>query len=869
MSGQDTRAETPPPRSPQRRPRRAALIALAWVVGVLAVVVTLVLAAALILNSAAGHRFLAARLAKLKFDGLSVQVGRIDGSIWGRMVLRDVTLRDDQGIAAASPAITIDWEPSALIHRQVLIEDASSSLVRLIRKPHLKPSKTKSKAPKLAYTIHRLEVADLALGPALTGVRRDVALLASGDFRRGRVRLEATARAKASPQGPSGDVAAISLDAEPKANRLQISVHVHGPKGGVIDRLMKLGAPIELDLAGRGDWSDWRGAASASVGGAPILGAALTARSGSFAAAGSAQPGRIFHSLSALTSPVLRFDLAASVQGSQVGVSGWLATGAFQATASGAVDRKRRLLENVKVQASLVDLSALSPKLKGQDARISLFADGPYARPLIDYDLSASSLGYGAIVAETVQAHGRSVRVSNGTVQIPVSLTAARVAGFSKTAGPLTHVALSGEVTISSGGALRARLQLRSDHLSALVSLQGSQRKRTYSGSLSGRADAQAVSRLGLNSVLGGAVSFSTDFASSPAAPAKLFHLQATSPKLRVTGGEGSYSAGGAISGRASVAYSKIGAAQVMLGGTVHAPRAHISAARLKRPIPLTDLEVDLASAPGGWRLSGSARTAYGPAALDALIETGKGGLSIAVRRAGVAGITLAGTLTRTAEGPFAGLLTVGGDGLSGTIRVEAAGSAQAAKLALRARNARLPLSPPIEVSSGEVEAAVTLRPGAPSISGSARLVGVRRGGLSLASLKARFTSRSGTGTASVALAGESGAPFRFAGDADFGGGRIRLTGQGEIAHVGLRLAAPMEVTHQSGAWRLAPVTILTSGGRMILAGSYDGGLALSAKLQSLDLRLIRVIRPGLTLGGRLSGEIELRQAKGAAPSGT
>ncbi|MGH7016328.1 MAG: translocation/assembly module TamB domain-containing protein, partial [Caulobacteraceae bacterium] len=868
MGAEEAPPEKAPSRRPPRRPGRAAFIVLAWIIAILAFLAALVAIAALYLDSGPGHRFLARRIAGLKFDGLSLRVGRIEGSIWGRLVLEDVALRDDKGVAARSPRIVIDWRPGALAHRQILVEAASADLVNLVRKPDIKPSKTKSRMPSLDYAVRRLSVADLALGPALTGQRRDVFVLASADIRRGRVRLDLDAQALATKRASGGDVARVRLEADPKANRLALALHIAGPAGGVIDRLLKLGAPVEFDLAGRGDWRGWRGRAAGAVGAKRLIDAQLFEASGAFSAAGTARPGVVFKSLAPLASPSLRFDLGLSFKGPQIGLNAWLASNALQAKATGALDRKKRVFEAVRVQASLTDLSALSRKLSGKDARLSFFVDGPLARPLIDYDFSASSLGWGAVTARNVQAHGRSARIAAGGVEIPISLTAASVAGFSKTAGPLTNAALRGTVNVRTNGALSASLQLRADHLSLLVDLTGSERSKSWSGTLSGRADAAAVSRLGLGGALGGPVLLSARFASSPAVTLRLFDLEARSPKLRLTAGEASLAPGGGVVGRAMVAYADYGLAQVSIGGRLDALRAHVSAASVKRPIPLIGLQVDIAKAPGGWRLSGSARSTYGTLAFDAVVETSKGGLSIALSRAQLAGLSLVGDLTRTAAGPFVGRLALAGDGFSGTLTLSAEGRAQSAALVATARNARLPLSPPIAIASGEVETSAILRPGAPDFTGRLRLEGVERSGLALGSLDASFTWRDRAGQANLSLAGQSGAPFRFAGKADFTSERVRLSGAGEIAHVKMAIAAPAEATRLGGVWRLAPVTVLTSGGRVILAGSADGGVNLSAKLQSLDLRLIRAIRPGLTLGGRVSGDLALQIPKEGSPAG-
>src|SRR5256885_11746150 len=69
-----------------------------------------VIAAALVLlDSAPGHRFIADRIARLETaSGLRVRIGRIDGSVFGRSVLRNVAVADTRGTFLTSPAIKLD-----------------------------------------------------------------------------------------------------------------------------------------------------------------------------------------------------------------------------------------------------------------------------------------------------------------------------------------------------------------------------------------------------------------------------------------------------------------------------------------------------------------------------------------------------------------------------------------------------------------------------------------------------------------------------------------------------------------------------------------------------------------------------------------
>jgi translocation and assembly module TamB len=863
----DETAARPP--APRRSPGRLALLVLAWSAGALLTLAILLAAGALFLDTAPGHRFVAAQIAAMDNDGLHLRAGRIEGSIYGRMVLRDVVVTDGQGVVATSPAVVLDWAPGALASRHVLLNELSADLVDVQRRPQLRPSTGKSNLPTLTYTVKRLAVGSLVLEPALTGQRRAVSIVASADVVDGRTRLAADARTRSLPGSPAaGDLAMVRLDAEPDADRLDLAAHVFGPKGGVIATLLKLDAPVALDVAGRGDWRDWRGRAQAALGGASVLDAALAAQNGRLSAKGAAEPGRLVASLAKLTSPAVQFDLAATLQGPRVALQGQASSSEFTAQVAGGVDRDRRVLQGLRVNATLLEPSALSPQLTGRDVRLALSLDGPFARPLVDYDFTAQSLGYGKIVAETVAARGRSARAADGSVQIPVSLTAARLSGFSSSAPPLTAISLTGPVEIRSDGGVAADLQLRSTRLAASLTLRGSQRTATYAGALQARLDAAAVQQLGLGPALGGAATLGANFESSRRTPIAVTNLRLASPELSISSARAAYQADGRISLAASVLSAKYGAAELTAAGALEALQAHLSAPNPKLPVPVTRLEADLKPAGGGaYRLTATGASPQGPLTLDAVVRT-RAPLTVALNRAQLGGLTLAGTVTRSAAGPFTGALTLAGDGLNGALQLLAQGQVQAASLQLRAANASLPLARPLLIRSGQISGKAVLYPKAPSFSGRADLADVQQGGVALTTLRADAAYRAGAGRATFTVAGDTGASFQLSGNASMTPTLVRLDARGAVEGIKLKLAAPAQITHDGPTWRLAPATIVTSNGRLVLAGAYGNGASLTAQLQQVDLALVRAVKPDLGVSGQVSGDAAFNLPKAGAPTG-
>ena len=65
--------------------------------------------------------------------------GRIDGSLYGQMVLSDVRVADPKGVFLTSPRLSVDWRPFAFVDNHVDVRTLSTDLVTLARRPELPP----------------------------------------------------------------------------------------------------------------------------------------------------------------------------------------------------------------------------------------------------------------------------------------------------------------------------------------------------------------------------------------------------------------------------------------------------------------------------------------------------------------------------------------------------------------------------------------------------------------------------------------------------------------------------------------------------------------------------------------------------------
>jgi len=88
-------------------------------IGVAAVVALLLIVVAggyMWLDTQSGRAFVARQVAGFELkNGLHIRIGKIEGSIYGGAILRDVRFHDPKGDFARSPEIKLDWRPFAYL----------------------------------------------------------------------------------------------------------------------------------------------------------------------------------------------------------------------------------------------------------------------------------------------------------------------------------------------------------------------------------------------------------------------------------------------------------------------------------------------------------------------------------------------------------------------------------------------------------------------------------------------------------------------------------------------------------------------------------------------------------------------------------
>ncbi len=232
-----------------------------------------VLAALLVLlDSAPGHRWIIDRVQNLETaSGLRIRIGRIDGSIFGKSQLRNVSIADSDGVFLTSPNIKVDWTPGAWLENKLTIDRLTAERVALIRLPKLKPSTRKGPIlPGFDIHVGDFRIDRLDIGAGVGGKPRSGSVHGKADVRSGRALVELAALVN-----NGGDRLAFHLDAEPDRDRFDIGARIVAPGDGLIPALVGTRRSIDLAIGGRGSWTRWRGTAALDLSNRPTARLAL------------------------------------------------------------------------------------------------------------------------------------------------------------------------------------------------------------------------------------------------------------------------------------------------------------------------------------------------------------------------------------------------------------------------------------------------------------------------------------------------------------------------------------------------------------------------------------------------------------------
>ena len=884
--------------------RRHPAVTLARWAGVVLLGVAVLLGAFLLwLNTDPGRRFLVRQINSFEtVSGLQVGVERIEGSVFGELTLHGLTLADPQGAFFRAPVAELDYRPFAYFRNHIDIRSLVIPQARLSRLPALRPGDPDAPLlPDIEIDVGRLHVGRLLIDPAVTGRRHLLTLDSRIMIYNGRAEFALGAATVLAPGFAGGDRLALQLDAVPAENRLAIGLTAQGPGDGFIAGLVGTDRPVAAHVAGRGDWANWRGRARAALGGQGLADVAITGRDGTFTFEGPLRPGLILTGpAQRLADPLVQLNLVSTFENRRADLRLRAYSRVAAIAADGLVDLGQNRFQDLRVAARLIRPGAIAPDLSGRDVRVAMILNGPFATPGVAYRLDAASLSFGGATIEGLRASG-SARVRAEDVIIPVAARASRILGFDAVAGgTLANVTMNGQIGLAGTRLVSDNLLLRSDRVNARVALAFDLAEGRYLAAVQGRVNDYLVNGVGLFDVttdldmtsgaggfgltgrvaarskridnetvrdlLGGVATITARIAMEPSGLIRVADIRLAAPSLSVASGGGVYRPNGTIDLRLSGVSDAYGPLVVHVTGQAAAPRIALTAARPGLGIGLTDLRATVRATAQGWAIEATGQSAYGPFSADVVIASNRGPMTINVNRLTFAGVDFRGRLVQTRAGPFAGTLTLAGQGLEGSVRLSAAGRYQRLDIAATANGARTPGDVPIIIQRGFVNATIILTP-QPTITGDAQLAGLSSGDLLVQRARLRVNLQGGSGRAQLFAEGRRAVPFRVAANAAIAPDLIRAAMRGHINNIGFRFAQPATIRREGAAWTLAPVTVALERGRIRLAGRYGEGLIVQSRLDGFDLSMLNAFSPGLGLGGQATGSLDFAQpADGGFP---
>jgi translocation and assembly module TamB len=876
-----------------------------WIGGALAVLVLPVLLASAFFATPIGKRFIADRIAAVApASGLRFTVGRIEGDIYGKAVLRGVVVRDPKGAFLTIPEVRLDWRPLNWLWSGLDIREVTARRGRLTRLPELLPGDPDAPLlPDFDIRVDKLAIDDLTIAKGLATAREERADVTGRiDIRKGRALVDARARLGAE------DRIALLLDAEPDGDRFELAGDYRAPAGGVVAGLAGLTDGYAGRIVGDGTWAKWRGALVArrigSGAATPVAAFRISNDAGKYAVLGRLRAGLAGETLTARalgpsTALAAAFTLEdAMIEGRAAAISPTL-----DVRVGGAADLSDKQVSGARLRLVLRDPDLFGESLRLENARLAASLSGDFDDLAINHELGVAKLVAPGITATGLTQQG-SARLAKNVLSLPVALTAERLTTGNLQADPrLVKGRATGLLTYDLKRQTLAadRTRITFPGLDATLSLQGDIGKGVYAvagpiaasrfpvdgaGEVTANAKilatfgpavpwslranlAGVLARIGnatIRNLAGEQVRFKGELGMGAGQPIIFRNASVTAPRLTARLDSKVVTGGGVTrtvltgSGRQAQYGPFRFDAEIAADG----PRGVLVLADPYPAAGLKDVRVALAPSGEGFGLDVAGQSLLGE--FDgrlALVLPESAPTRIAIERLEVYRTTVTGEVLLEDAGP-AGNLRLAGGGLDATIAFRPQGSETtgfAVKLA--ARNATFGGATAISIARADIDASGRIGVGNTTVSADVAASGFEYGGLSIASLTAKAAVTNGRGKVTGTLAGRRADRLAVNFDADVAPDRIAavargLYGTGEITMPRRAVLTAVE----DGGWSLAPTQIGYGGGFAIARGQFGGGTTeLELKLAQMPLRVLDLAGTDLGLGGRLTGIIDYRQS--------
>ena len=841
-----------------------------------------------LLDTAPGHRFIVDRIARLETaSGLRIHIGRIDGSIFGKSQLKNVTVADGQGTFLTSPQIDLDWSPGAWLTNRLHIDSVTAGRVTLIRIPKLKPSAKKGPIlPGFDIHIGELAVKRLELGPQVSGQPRSGSLRGKADIHSGRALVELAA-----VLNNGGDRITLHLDSEPDRNRFDIGARVIAPANGLVPAIVGIKQAINLTLGGKGSWTHWRGAAALDLSARPTARLALGVDSGRYRLAGQWAPAPFLKGkLQRLTAPVVTVRGDATLEKRILDGQLVLASPALHAVARGALDLANNRYRDMRLGIDLVKPAALFPNMTGRGVRMVWTLDGPFGTSDYSYRLTSQGVKFDNTGFVELRAEGRG-RASPWPLRVPIRLQARAITGIGDVAGAmLANPKIEGWLSITPrlvrGDGLTLTSAKWNGKISLLIDLISGRFEVTLSGAMkrylipgigivdvitdlkvvpgpgghgshvvgTAKAWVRRLDNSFFRDLTGGLPRLETNLERGNDGIVHFSNLQLYSPKLRLSGA-GQRFRDGTFHIVASGRQAKYGSLRLILDGHIERPRLDLLLDRPNDALGIRSMRLLLNPTPAGFDYRASGGSKLGPfTSLGRILLPKNGRTIISIASLDAGGAHASGDL-RSDPGGFTGRLLLANGTLSGSLDFSPVGQAQRIDAHLIGNGVNFPGA--FAVRTGRADGTIILAEERTTLDGVVDARGIEASGISLARLTANAKLVNGTGQVRAAFAGRRGAAFEFSTLADVSPDVIRLTGRGRVEREPLVLNQAAVFTRSGDGWQLAPTSLGFAGGTAVVSGRSGSLPEVHAQVAGMPLQVLDIFWPSLDLSGSATGRLD------------
>ncbi|MFZ2995134.1 MAG: translocation/assembly module TamB domain-containing protein [Sphingobium sp.] len=873
-----------------------------WVLGLLVGAILIVAGALMWLDTGSGHRFLVSRIGTIKPpSGLHIDVERIDGSIYRKAVLRNLTLSDASGRFFHAPRVELDWWPFAWAYKRLDIDRLVIPTATLDKLPKLNPSQRQGAIlPGFDMRLMQFSVGRLTIASGVSGRAQQATLSGDADIRGGRAIIDLTARVI-----DGDDALTIALDSRPDQDRFRLDVTVNAPKGGVLAAMAGLRQDANLRIGGRGSWSKWDGRLSATLDARPAAEMMLAARGGAYSARGSIEGSAIAGNglIARLAAPRLGVRISGTMVDRVIDGRLWLRSAAIDMDADGAIDLRNNALDNLLVTAKLARPQALLKTMQGRDVVAKVRLDGPFATPGYEYLVTARELAFGKTVISGVRMDGKGRAARNGPAIIPLRLRAARLTGQGDLVeGIVRNFALDGVLQLKGQQIVSNPMQVRSDKLRGKLILLADLKTGRYDVGLDGQIQGLAIRGLGivdltsklravpgangafglsgnamarvrrldndfLRTLGGGLPTVRSGLTLQAGGEVALTNLRVDSPLLTLAG-SGVRHRDETLHLEGSGRHKQYGPVRLTLDGKIERPTIDVTLAQPMNALGLRNVHAHLIPDAAGYSYVAEGGSTLGPFTGRGVILLPQGGQAvIRVARIDVSGVSASGDI-RPVPGGLDGQLAVNGP-VTGFVALKPVGTVQQVQLKLTANDASFDGPTVIAMRRGSLDATILLDPAGTSVTATMQARGLRVGGLLLGRFAANADLVDGKGVVRGSLAGQRGRIFDVQGEAQVDTDSVRVSASGTIDKRPIRLSRAALLTRTEDGWRLSPATIRYAGGSLQLAGELgSASVHVEARLEKLPLSLLDIGYDNLGLGGSATGSLSYVQPRGGLPTG-